>query len=527
MTGRGQPPKKNDTYDYPRKQTPKNSSYDNYDYPTSTKTRSTNKQRKDLNYPPRETIFEPDPAADSIYSVPRPPSRVPHKLVKVNYKSNLVPITASNSVSELLSLHDETQVTECVEAPLIAKSPDITVYEKMFSVRPKHTLTKLEGKQKMFTRKKKGSFVKIGSNMLEFGESLKSKLHNDSKKSPDEPDGLVHVPVHLLYPPMHQELVPAFFIFLEGSIGVGKTTLLKSMNGILGGKNVLAFHEPIAYWTDVFSNSLEEVYKLTLPAKVGRTSNSAKLLACQLKFASPLLALKTATDRLSSHKNSLLSSDMWVMFDRHPLSATVVFPYMHFQNGFLSFSHLIQLWSSFKASQGDNIILLNLNSQENLKRVRKRNRKEEKSVSIEHIRLLNNCYHAVYCAWLLVQNFTPEEIVEVCFNAKHITDLSSSKPSFLAKHVSTEDMLKSSIFNTWIEMTKAHRDSCTLMECLLTFCKELEKVQLLHVNVSSFTDDIPGLWTNIYTNIRRNNSIKPKKVHWLALEDLARTFNSQ
>ncbi|AAC95545.1 thymidine kinase [Ateline gammaherpesvirus 3] len=527
MTEKGLPPAPtNNNYDYPRPK-PTGNNFNKYNIHTSTKTEKEGKQHQELKYPPRETIFEPGLPPSPIYSVPRQPSRVIQKLVKVNYVTSPATITASKSVTELLSLHDTISVSGPSEPSLVAKSPDLAVYEQMFSVRPKHTLTRTEEKQKMFTRKKKGSFVKIGSNVLEFGGSIKSKLHNSCKKSVDSPDGLVHVPVHVLYPPLHQEPIPAFFIFLEGSIGVGKTTLLKSMRGILPGKNVLTFHEPMAFWKNVFSNSLDEVYKLTLPAKVGSMTNSSKLLACQLKFAAPLLALKTSTDRLSISNRSNLSSNMWVMFDRHPLSATVVFPYMHYQNGFLSFSHLVHLWGSFRASHGDNIILLNLNSQENLERVKRRNRKEEKCVSLEHIRMLNSCYHAVYCAWLLVQNFTPEEIVEVCFNTKQITDLRSSKPSFLEKHVSIEDVLKSSIFNAWMDMTKAYRDNCTLMECLLTLCKELEKVQLLHINASSFTDDIPGLWVSISTNIKRNSAVKPRRVNWLALEDLAHTFNSQ
>nr|UTK45471.1 thymidine kinase [Equid gammaherpesvirus 5]UTK45550.1 thymidine kinase [Equid gammaherpesvirus 5]UTK45629.1 thymidine kinase [Equid gammaherpesvirus 5]UTK45708.1 thymidine kinase [Equid gammaherpesvirus 5] len=320
----------------------------------------------------------------------------------------------------------------------------------------------------------------------------------------------------------------AFFLYLEGSMGVGKTTLIKHMCE-MNGDNVVSFVEPMVYWREVYSDCVKQIYGACKPYNVGKMSTSNKVLAAQTKFMTPMKCLQTSVRRYVRTEEPLQEKnpmDNWVLFDRHLLSATLVFPYLFLKNGHLSFEHFLALAANFRAHEGDVIALLCMLEEDNLKMVKNRNRKSEGGVTSGYLKDLGLAFHACYCTWLLLKYLSPEDMVSVCCCDVSLSDICIMKSMSNSKLTMARNLFTKSMFPTLMDVIQPFKSNCTIIEICLTLFLELKKVEFIVVNASEFINDIPGVWTSIYTQSLRTQAIKTQSVDWCGLRAFSQTYNS-
>ncbi|AAK38221.1 ORF13 [callitrichine gammaherpesvirus 3] len=346
-------------------------------------------------------------------------------------------------------------------------------------------------------------------------ETSKARAWDPSRRVPIVTQFKNHTPVYK----------PACSLYFEGVPGVGKTTMLKHLKSVFGDLTVV-FNEPMAFWTGVYENTLKRTSKL-LKGRGGQTSGSADLLSCQMKFATPFRVAAARKRTFYSSENGprpVAPLDCWILHDRHLIAATVVFPLLHLKNKLLSFSDFIQLLSTFNAEDGETIVWLKLNMAENLRRIKKRGRRYEAS-NEEYLKRVNWAYHAVYCAWLLTQYFTPEDIVRVCAGITTISTVCHHSPTPIIRSSVAEKLYKSSIFNVLKDVIHPFRADTVLLEVCLTFAKTLARLQFIIVDLSEFQDDLPGCWTEIYMQALKNPQIKSHFFDWNGLSKFQTDFD--
>nr|WEM32488.1 thymidine kinase [Bovine gammaherpesvirus 4] len=343
--------------------------------------------------------------------------------------------------------------------------------------------------------------------------------------SPDWP--AKPAPAHLLYPRPPTGYTDAYFIFFEGVMGVGKTTLLKTLarNDM---NNVIIFEEAMSYWKTVFSDCHKLIYDVMKMGKHGSFSVSSKLLACQMKFLTPLKSLGRVTAMFSGKETqrSPGRSDVshWVMFDRHALSACLVFPLVMLKSGMLSFEHFISLVSTFRANEGDIIVLIALDHGEAIRRIKTRKRPEEETISLTYVTRLHWCFVAVYNTWRLLQYFTAREATEVCLDIKTINGLCLSKDICYQKCLEFQTLWNESLLAVLRDIIFPYKSDCTILELCLNVCTQIQKLKFVVSDATKYIGDVRGLWEDISTQILQSRVIKTRPVDWANLKSLAKEF---
>ncbi|BBB06470.1 thymidine kinase [Rhinolophus gammaherpesvirus 1] len=319
-----------------------------------------------------------------------------------------------------------------------------------------------------------------------------------------------------------------FFLYLEGSMGIGKTSLIKHLREV-SGDNVISFTEPMVYWREVYDDCVKSIYKCCRPSNVGKKTTSSKILSTQMKFMTPLKCLQTSTRRFLKTGEPLqhkVPGDNWVIFDRHIMSPTLVFPLVFLKNGYLSFEHFMSIVSNFRAHEGDIIGLLCMADEDNLKMIKKRNRKGEEGVSSSYLKDVSQAFHSCYCTWLLLRYFSPEDMVSVCCCDVTLSELCIMKSMSNEKHETALSLFTKSIFGVISDVIQPFKSNCTIIEICLTLFLELKKLEFIVVNASEYIGDIPGVWTSVYMQAFKNRAIKTQTTDWTGLKAFARSYNS-
>lgn len=320
----------------------------------------------------------------------------------------------------------------------------------------------------------------------------------------------------------------AFFLYIEGSMGIGKTSLIRHLREV-SGENVVSFTEPMVYWREVFNDCIDEIYKATRPSNVGKQSTSSKILSAQMKFMTPFKCIQTSIRRYVKAQQPLQQKspgDNWVVFDRHLMSPTLVFPLLFLKNGFLSFDHFMSLVSNFKANEGDIIALLCMTDEDNIKMVKKRNRKGEENISTSYLKEVSQSFHSCYCTWLLLRYFSPQEMLSVCCCDVSLDELCIMKSMSGERLIITKNLFSKSIFGVIMDVIEPFKDNCTIIEICLTLFMELKKLEFIVVNASEYIGDIPGVWTSIYMQTFKTQAIKTQTIDWVGLKAFSEVYNS-
>lgn len=379
--------------------------------------------------------------------------------------------------------------------------------------------------------------------MRDLGQNFKSMLNlrdddtreeeteegYQARETPEEAErlaGHVPAPVHLLQSPDAKSARNVYTLFIDGPMGCGKSTLIRSIHRLLTGTNVACFREPMDYWRGVFSDCIDNVYRLT--SKRASLRNSASLLAVQTKFLTPMRALQDCVNRCSLDGNNsaqTTSLDSWALFDRHVISASVVFPLVFLKRGILSFEHFMGLLSMFRADEGDVIVLLSLDDEEACRRLKRRNRKSEQGITRQYIRDLRDAYHKAYCAWLLLRQLGPVGVAEICVKTATMHGVCARTSGLRGKVPVMEKLWSKSLFMVIADVIEPFNTNAALMQIVYAVACELNKLEFLVVDATKFTDDVPGLWTDIYMQTLRTPSIKTRVLDWTYLTAIARDFS--
>ncbi|AAM22121.1 thymidine kinase [Suid gammaherpesvirus 3] len=465
------------------------------------------------------------PQGSDSFRVPRNEERTSYNIDQLEKKNNCemddeIPLDYLSSVSKCCSKLEEN---------VYEQIPDLDTSSRELELSPTLSLTKAKKKMKSSS----GKLALHAMRIKELSGSLFSVLTlNDGVEvnGPTKGSKNIAVPVCLIEKGVSNNFKRACCLYFEGAMAVGKSTMITHLQQVIEEDSIITFPEPMYYWTKVYNNVLKQIYKLNKYYRVGKESASAELLACQVKFMTPLKTMWSFKQRCmhpDSPSAPVTPFDKWVIFDRHPLSATVVFPLILLKRGMLSFNDFINLLNTFTAANGDTIVLMSLDIEVNYKRLKRRFRKYEGFVDLAHLKEVKAAFHATYCAWLFLQYFSVTDVVKICTALTDVRLLCQNNNKGKLAYDMAYRIWSKSIFATLEEVIRPFSHDCTLIEICTNFCYELQKLQFIVVDVSEFEDDVTGAWTNIYTQAMKNSGIKTHVVDWSALKNLSKEAYKQ
>ncbi|AAO12363.1 thymidine kinase [Porcine lymphotropic herpesvirus 2] len=454
-------------------------------------------------------------------------SRVPRSKERISYNSKRLEKMHNCEIDDEIPLEYLESVSKCC-SQLVENAyeqiPDLDTSPRELDLSPTPSVTRAKKKTKSTSSK----LALHATRIKELSGSLLSVLTlSDGMEANGPPNGpkKMAVPVCIIERGLSNNWKRACCLYFEGAMAVGKSTMITHLQQVIEEDSIITFPEPMYYWTKVYNNVLKQIYKLNKYYRVGKESASAELLACQVKFMTPLKTMWSYKQRCmhpDSPSAPVTPFDKWVIFDRHPLSATVVFPLILLKKGMLSFNDFMHLLNTFTAANGDTIVLMSLDIEVNYKRLKRRFRKYEGFVDIAHLKEVKAAFHALYCAWLFLQYFSVTDVVKICTSLTDVRLLCQNNSKGRLSYDMASRIWSKSIFPTLEEVIRPFSHDCTLIEICTNFCYELQKLQFIVVDVSEFDDDVTGAWTNIYTQAMKNSGIKTHVVDWSALKNLSK-----
>jgi deoxyadenosine/deoxycytidine kinase len=183
----------------------------------------------------------------------------------------------------------------------------------------------------------------------------------------------------------------ARLIAIEGNIGVGKSTLIDIIKNNIDNCEVV--NEPVDMWLNITNEQNENILELFYK-DISRWSYSFQNIACVTR----MIKLE---DIIKSTDKEYIFLDRSLGTDKH------VFEKMLYDSNNISeIEHkMYNIWFDFYEkhvrSQTDNIIIyLRAMPQTCLNRIQKRNRNEEKTITLEYLEKL----HKYHDDWLLNNN---------------------------------------------------------------------------------------------------------------------------
>lgn len=323
-------------------------------------------------------------------------------------------------------------------------------------------------------------------------------------------------------------------VYIDGPMGVGKSTVVGAIAGSLKDSDILAFPEPYRFWTKTHGNVFRELNKCTGFGSAGKRGVSAKLLAAQLKIGAGLSALGGYLDQQTDFSASGTGPEgvlhRWCIFDIHPVSAYVVYPLCFLKRGHLGVNHFLLLLGLFRSVAGDVVVVLTGDPKSNLKRVKRRGRANESGVSLGMIEELHRAYAATAAARRLLDYVSTAEVVALCFGSLTLNDLVLSAAAS-EDGVTLTDIKKifsDSLFAALRDVVADVKGDLVLMCQCFSFCQELKNLNILTVCVDEFHHDITGLCAAVYrTVVTSPCGIKTRRVAWNSLRNLAEIHRDQ
>ncbi|AAC58068.1 thymidine kinase [Alcelaphine gammaherpesvirus 1] len=333
------------------------------------------------------------------------------------------------------------------------------------------------------------------------------------------------------FTPIFQDLgephyVKACTVFFEGCMAAGKTTLLNFARQTLSDDEALTIPEPMRFWTEVYTNVLSQIVKINKECKPGKTSTTAELVSCQLKFATPLKTQSLFLQR-SVKKDSEMQPvgplDKWVIVDRHQLSALVVFPLVLMRRGMLSFSDFFNLLGMFEAHPGEVIALMSVNVEENFTRLKKRGRVCERHIDRDYIKEIKGSFNAAYCAWLFLQYFSIQTTMQICMGLSSLDEACATEG---VCHTTASRIWNNSMLVTLSDIISQFSNDYTVQNVCYNFFSQLSTLKFVVIDLSAFRHDVPGAWGEFYMQVMKNGDIKTRVMDFTAIKALADTAHN-
>lgn len=369
------------------------------------------------------------------------------------------------------------------------------------------------------------------------GSNRRGKRVGSRHRTEENDEGETEIPTPLL--PFHiMEPIArdggharALCIYIDGPMGVGKSTLIKAL-AERGGGSVVAFKEPTHYFRRVYGDALKLIYKSTGPMQGGRASVSFRMFSAQMKISTALSAVSKLISRHSISQSSVASGVQganWCVVDTHPVSAAVIYPLTMLRQGVLNFEHFTSLVATFKCMSGDTVIFLGLPPKTLLARVKSRGREVEKAVSLRYLEELCISFYTIRVTVLLLEVVTVSDMTRFCFGALTVRDLvERSRGRFEAAGM-TESRFRILISQS---LTVLVRDlvlpgsSCpTLLVTWTVLFEELKKLTVIYLSAFDFEDNLDSACVAAYRSVASKAGIKTHSVYWEQLKRAAASFN--
>ncbi|AIA62058.1 orf21 [Alcelaphine gammaherpesvirus 2] len=315
-------------------------------------------------------------------------------------------------------------------------------------------------------------------------------------------------------------------VFFEGCMAVGKTTLLNYARQTFTSDEAVTIPEPMQFWTQVYANVLNQVVKINREGKPGKQATTAELVACQLKFATPLKTQSLFLQRCVKENSDMQlvgPLDKWVLVDRHQLSALVVFPLVLMRRGMLSFSDFFNLMGMFEAHPGEVIAIMSLGTEENIRRLKKRGRVCERHVDADYMKELKGSFNAAYCAWLFLQYFSVDTTMQVSVGLLSLEEACATEG---VCHTTASRIWNNSMFVTLSDIISQFAHDYTVQNVCLNFLKQLLNLRFVVIDLSAFRHDLPGAWGEFYMQVMKNGDIKTRVMDLKAIKALADNAHS-
>lgn len=321
----------------------------------------------------------------------------------------------------------------------------------------------------------------------------------------------------------------ACLIYLEGCHGVGKTTMLTNLKSAFDEKQLLSFFEPIGFWTSVYEDSLKRVYKATKQHRLHKKyATSTEVLSCQTKFS---VALRTISKSVQgciqpcAPLQQMTSEDAMVVFDRHIISSTVIYPLIQMRRGILSPCDMLGMFSTFQANAYDVITIVHLDPDETLCRIRKRGRQCEEGVDRQYIMDVNSAYHSVYCTWLFLRNCPIEICMRLCLDL--ITMKECAAECGLATPGILQQLFDKSLLKYFKDVMKMYKGSTCLFETIKQVCEELKKPYIITFDYNQVTSTSSPGHLALHRQLLNTEAIKTVYLNWTYLYKLSHGFSSE
>ncbi|QEG54085.1 Thymidine kinase [Cacatuid alphaherpesvirus 2] len=206
-------------------------------------------------------------------------------------------------------------------------------------------------------------------------------------------------------------------LYVEGSFGIGKTTVL---NQIVNSSEYLfsraRVNEPMRAWRSWFTDdhdSIKEVYETQKNKDtgfLGLRESSKSICYAQLSLSAPFYIMNNI---IGSRLNGLTQApaknldgqDYLLLFDRHPIASCFCFPLARFISGYLEYTDMFALASTMPDSyiSQSAIAILDLDIEEQARRIIERSRNGEHA-NINFLRVLRNVFVIVYNSVVYLKN---------------------------------------------------------------------------------------------------------------------------
>lgn len=321
----------------------------------------------------------------------------------------------------------------------------------------------------------------------------------------------------------------ACLIYLEGCHGVGKTTLVNRLASSFPEKQLLTFLEPLGFWSMVYEDSLKKIYKATRQHKPYKKKYDAsnEVLSCQTKFSVALRTIARSVQECMqpcAPLQQVTSADAMVIFDRHLISSTVIYPLVQMKKGIMSPCDMLGMFSGFRANTFDVIVLIILDADETLRRIRKRGRSCEDGVDRQCIIDVSSAYHTVYCTWLFVRYCPIELCMKLCLEL--ITMNECAMECGLVNAGILQELFDKSLLKYFKDTIKMYKTSTCLFETFKQFCEELKKPYLLTFDHNKTKSSSPEHLT-LYNQLLNTVAIKTIYLDWTRLSKLSHGYASE
>lgn len=361
-------------------------------------------------------------------------------------------------------------------------------------------------------------------NLLNLRDTQTPKMPDNDSSDEDEsfnPQGITFLSSSSV--PLYRE---TYFVFLEGVMGVGKSTLLNKAGAVFGDENIVVFPESLDFWSKVYTDCHQGIYKC-LSSKKSRKC-CAKVFSHQVKFHCPLKAIARATARHVNGSNTPVTKGVqWCIHDRHQLSASVVFPLMFVRNRYLTEEQFLFLLSMFQPNLGDIIVFVTLDAEDAVKRIRRRGRVNEGKITQAYIEELNRCFRAVYNAWVLLKHLSVSEVLKLLITTCSVGQYCMINNILPGKEQTVQETFNDSLFSDLKSIIRPYRHNAVVLELCHEFCSNLKKIYCVQHDAGEYKNDTCGLWAAIYMNLKRRSSIKPRVADFAGLRALSKQHGAK